>query len=143
MSISHTNKNASESELHRITQAIVRNRTLFQVLLVAHLLQPFNRLAVQPLLNSNVRHRRLRRCPMPMFLSRLKPDHIAGVDLFNRTIPTLHPSTPAGHNQSLAQRMRMPRRPRAWLKGYMGTTNAGRLWGGEKWVHPHRAREVF
>src|SRR5438067_12169121 len=48
------------------------------VLLVADLLHPVHRLAVQLLLEGDVRHRRGRRRPVPVLFARRKPDHVTG-----------------------------------------------------------------
>src|SRR5438552_18205565 len=62
------------------------------VLRVANLFQPIYSLPVQRPLNGNVLHRRRRRRAVPMLLTRLEPDHIAGTDLLDRPAIALHPA---------------------------------------------------
>src|SRR5436190_2061009 len=78
---------------------------------LAHLLHPVHRLAVEFLLDGDVRHRGRRRRSVPVLLPRRTPDHIAGVDLLDRTAPLLHPATAHRYDQGLAERMRMPGGP--------------------------------
>jgi integrase len=66
------------------------------VLLVAHLFHPVNRLAIEPLLNGDVGHSCGWCGPMPVFLSRLKPDHVTGPTVLNRTSPALDPPASRG-----------------------------------------------
>src|SRR5438128_1951318 len=61
------------------------------VLFVADLLHPVNGLAVETFLNSDVRHGRGWRGPVPMFLPRRKPDHVTWPNLLNRPTPALDP----------------------------------------------------
>src|SRR5215208_6007602 len=46
------------------------------VLLCGDVFQPVHRLAIELFLNRNVRHRRGRRCAMPVFLTGRKPDDV-------------------------------------------------------------------
>src|SRR6267378_4767041 len=54
------------------------------ILLIANLLHPVHRLAVQRFLNGDMRHRRPRGGAVPMFLTRGKPDHVAWPDFLDR-----------------------------------------------------------
>src|SRR5438128_4866193 len=55
------------------------------VLLIADLFHPVHDLAVERLLNGDVRHGCCRCCAMPMLQSWRKPNHITGPDFFDRT----------------------------------------------------------
>src|SRR5271154_7625304 len=78
------------------------------VLLVAHRLHPVNSLAVELLLDGVMGHRRGYRRPMPVLLAWRKPDHITRSDFLDRPAPTPCPAKACCHDQSLAERMRMP-----------------------------------
>ena len=71
------------------------------VLVVADLFHPLDELPVELFLDGDVRHCRGRRSTMPMFFARREPDHISGMDLFNRTALALHPTAAASDNQRL------------------------------------------
>jgi len=60
---------------------------------------------------------------MPVLLSRRKPDHIAGMDLLNRTALALHPTATDSDNEGLAKRMSMPC---GSSTGFEGDASAGR-----------------
>ena len=98
----------------------------FSVLLVGDVLHPIDHLAVLLLLNGDVRHARRRRRAMPVLLAGRKPDYITGTDLLDRPAPALNPSTASGHNESLAERMRVPCSSCTWLKRNAGTLNQRR-----------------
>src|ERR1017187_4410287 len=55
------------------------------VLLVGHLLHPIDGFAIEFFLDGNMGHSRGLRRPVPMFLPRRKPDHVAGPDLLDWT----------------------------------------------------------
>ena len=57
-----------------------RGADLAAVLVVGHVLQPIDHLAIQTFLDGDVRHCRRRRSAVPMLLARRKPDHIARPD---------------------------------------------------------------
>jgi hypothetical protein len=79
------------------------------VLVVADLFHPVDDLTVELFLNGDMRHGRGRRSTMPMLLARQEPDHIAGMDLFNRTALALHPTATRCDYEDLTQRMGVPR----------------------------------
>src|SRR5882724_1131372 len=79
------------------------------VLLVADLIHPVDVLAVERFLHRDMRHAGGRRCAVPMFLAGRKPHHVAWPDLFNRSSFGLYPSKTSRDDQSLAERMRVPR----------------------------------
>src|SRR5205085_10986578 len=96
------------------------------VLLVADLLHPVYRLAVQLLLDGDVRHRRGRRRPVPVLLARRKPDHVTGPDFLDWPAPALRPTAAGRHDQGLAERVRVPRGSGTRLKGDAGTSDTPR-----------------
>jgi hypothetical protein len=63
---------------------------------------------------------------MPMLLTWREPDHIAGMDLFNRTALTLHPTAAGCDDQDLTQRMSGNRRRR---HNWRGTRRASLEYG--------------
>ncbi len=73
------------------------------VLFVADLLHPVGGLAVEPLGNGDVGHGRGWRGPVPVFLTRLEPDHVTRPDVLDWTTPALDPITASGHDQGLAK----------------------------------------
>jgi hypothetical protein len=110
-------------------------------LFVADLFHPVNRLAVELFLNGDVRHGRGGRGTVPMFLARRKPDDVAGMDFLNRAALALRAPAARRHNQGLSQRMRVPRRPRAWLERDDRARNPRGIASLERRVNPHRAGE--
>src|SRR5215831_15828742 len=113
------------------------------VLLLADLLHPLNRLAVNPLLDGDVRHGGGRRGPVPVLLARREPHHIPGPDLLARTAPALGPAAAGGDDERLAQRVRVPRRAGAGLECDAGADRAPRPRRFEQRINPHRTREVL
>ena len=53
---------------------------------------------------------------MPMFLTRRDPDHVTRPNFLDRAAPALYQAAASRHDQSLAQRVGVPRRPGAGLK---------------------------
>jgi len=107
------------------------------VLLIVDVVHPLHSLAVQSFLNRNMRQSRSRRSSVPMLLSRRKPNHIARVNLLNRTALPLNPATARSHNQSLPQRMRMPRSTRSRFERNAGSTNERRIRRLKERVNPN------
>jgi hypothetical protein len=97
------------------------------VLLIADLFQPVDYLAVLLFLNGDVRHGRGWRGAVPMFLARREPDHVTRVDFLNRSAPALCPAATGRDDERLAERVRVPRSPRAWLESYAGALNECRI----------------
>ncbi len=87
------------------------------VLFITHFFHPVHDLAVEGLLNRNVRHGCGRCSTMPMLLAWLKPSHIARTNFFNRAAFALNASTAGSNNQSLTERMPVPSSACARLKG--------------------------
>src|SRR5436190_18253352 len=73
------------------------------------MLHPLNHFPVQRLLNGDMSHRGRRRSAVPMLLVRRKPDDIARPDFLDWSALALHPAATGCDNQSLTERMRMPR----------------------------------
>src|SRR5436190_2930248 len=110
------------------TSRTPRHGTSRIVLFVADLLHPVDRLAVELLLNRDVRHRRCRRRPMPVLFASREPDDVAGTNLLDGTAPSLRASTTRRHDERLTERMRVPGRSRAWLERHprAGAAHRGR-----------------
>src|SRR5262249_24319824 len=86
------------------------------VLFVADRFHPVHRLAVELFLDGDVRHGRGRRGAVPVLLARREPDHVARPDLLDRAAPALGQAAAGRHDQGLAQRVGVPRRPGAGLE---------------------------
>src|SRR5579872_4598424 len=99
------------------------------VLLIGDVLHPIDNLAVAPFLDSNMSHRRSRRGAVPVLFAGRDPHHIARADFVDGTAPALNASAARRDDKGLAQRVRMPCRPRAGLESYAGPLNECRFWG--------------
>src|SRR5438105_1755481 len=111
------------------------------VLLLGHLLHPFDRLAVERLLNGDMCHGRGRRGAMPMLLASFEPDDISRADLLDLAAVALYPTAAEGDNQRLPQRVGVPRRARSRLECDRVASGARRRGGRKQRVEPYRARE--
>src|SRR5260221_2474332 len=111
------------------------------ILLVTDLYHPVDRLAFEFLLNGDMRHGRRGRRPVPVLLARREPDHIAGPDFLDGPTPPLGPAAAGRHDESLAERMRVPSGPRARLKGDAGSAHAARRGRIEQRINPDCARK--
>jgi hypothetical protein len=87
------------------------------VLIVTHGLQPIDHLPIEPLLDSDVRHRRRGRRPVPVLLARREPDHVARMDLLDRAALPLDPAAAGRDDERLTQGVGMPGRPAPGLEG--------------------------
>ncbi len=110
-------------------------------MIVANLFHPVDSLAIELLLNGNVRQGSGRRSPMPVLLTRREPNHITGPDLLDWAAPPLHAATSSRDDEHLPEGMRMPCGPRAWLEGYAGTLNKCRIGCLKKWIDSYRTSE--
>src|SRR5438445_433153 len=111
------------------------------ILFVDDLLHPVDGLAVELLLNGDVRHRRRWRRPVPVLFARRKPDHVTGPDFLDWPAPALRPAAAGRHDQGLAQRMRVPRGPGTRLEGDAGARDTPRIACFEQRIDPNRAGE--
>src|SRR3954470_17980274 len=75
------------------------------VLLVGHVFEPVDGLAIELLLHGDVRHRRGWRRAVPVLFARGKPHDVAGANLFNGPTPALRSAGSDGDDQRLAERM--------------------------------------
>src|SRR2546423_10124185 len=87
------------------------------VLLVADSFQPIDVLAVDLLLDRDVRHRRSRRGSVPVLHAGWDADDVALPHLLNGTSPTLNPTSACCHDQHLAEWMGVPGRACSGLEG--------------------------
>ena len=76
---------------------------------------------------------------MPMLLARREPDHIAGVNFFNRIPLALRPPATGHDNQGLTKRMGVPCRSRAGLERDTGASRACRSVCLKQRVNAYRA----
>jgi hypothetical protein len=97
------------------------------VLFFADVFHPIDDLAIALFLDGDVRHARRRGAPMPVLLAGSNPDHITEPDLLDRSACALNPTPASNDDESLAERMRMPRGSRSRLEGYTGTLNTRRV----------------
>ena len=112
------------------------------VLPVGDVLHPGRAAAVQRLGDGDVGHRAGRRGAVPVLDPRRDPDDVARPDLLHRAALLLHPAAAGGDDQRLAQRVRVPRRPRARLEGDHPAADARRGLGLEARVDAHGPGEV-
>jgi hypothetical protein len=68
---------------------------------------------------------------MPVLLAKGEPHHVTRTALLDRATPALCEAAASRHNQSLAQRVGVPRRPRARLGRKAGALNECRIGGLE------------
>ena len=116
-----------------------RGLSSLAVLFVADFFQPVHRLAVERFLNGDMRHGRRRRGAVPMLFAWRDRDHIAGMNLVNRTALLLHPSATGGDDQSLTERMGVPCCSGAGFEGDTGAGGASRGAWLEQWINAHCA----
>src|SRR5216110_2899970 len=91
------------------------------VLLVAHLLQPLDHLAVELLLDGDVGHRRGRGRAVPVLLAWREPHHVARADDLDRPAPPLGQPAPGRHDERLPERVGVPGGPGTGLESDAGT----------------------
>jgi hypothetical protein len=78
-------------------------------LFVGNLFHPIRRITIEPFYNGNVRHGSSCRGAVPMFFTRWKPDDVTGPNFFDGAAPTLSQAAACRYDQSLTQRMGVPR----------------------------------
>src|SRR5579871_2814082 len=88
---------------------------------------PVHYLAIELFLNRDVRHRRRRSSPMPMFLARCEPDHVAWSNLLHRSALALDPAASRCYDERLTQWVRMPGCPGTRLESHAGP-------GDQRWI---------
>ena len=71
-------------------------------------------------------HRRRGRGAVPVLLAGREPDHVTGPDFFDGAALALNPAETGGHDQGLAEWMRMPSRAGARFEGDESAADAGR-----------------
>src|SRR5579871_3985859 len=80
---------------------------------------------------------------MPVLLTRSEPHHITRPDFLNRSAFALDPATASGHDEDLAERMRMPCRSGAGFKRDTGAKCACRSSRFEQRINAHGAGEII
>jgi hypothetical protein len=78
-----------------------------------------------------------------VLLARREPDHVARPDLLDRPAPALRQPAAGGHDERLAERVGVPRRPCAGLERNAGPDHARRIGRLEQWIDTHGAAEVL
>jgi|SRR6516162_868127 len=117
------------------------NSPLSLILLVADRFQPIPDTSVLLFLNGDVRHGRAWRSTMPVLLAGRYPDHVSRLNFFNGAAPSLHAAHTRGHNQRLAQGMRVPVRPRPRLKSHAAARDTRRFGRLKQRINADRAGE--
>src|SRR5215213_5027127 len=78
---------------------------------------------------------------MPVLLARRKPHDVTGSDFLNRAAFALCPTETGRDDQRLAERMRVPRGPRAGLEGDLRTAYARGIRRTEQRIDPDDSGE--
>src|SRR5438445_6024187 len=112
-------------------------------LFVADLFHPVGGLAVELLLNRDVRHGRGCRGAVPMFLTRGEPDHVTRPNFLDRATPALCQAAAGCHDESLAERVGVPCCPSAALEGDTGADGARRSVCLEQRVNTYSAGKIL
>src|SRR5690348_10787771 len=116
---------------------------LLSILFVSHLLHPLDHLAVLFFVEGDVHHGGGGSGAVPVLLAGSDPDHITWPNFLHRPAPALHPAAACRNDESLAERMGVPRSARARLKSYAGALKKRRIGRLDKWINPHRPGEPF
>ncbi len=127
----------------RVESRSLRRANSLPVLFIADLLHPIDGLAAELFGNGNVRHRSVRRGPVPVLLTGRNPDNISLPDFVHGIAPALHPAVSLCYDQNLPQRMRVPRSPGAGLKDNPCAGHPCRRVCLEGRVDLHRTAEVI
>src|SRR5690606_18759620 len=90
------------------------------ILFVVDLLHPVRSRSVQVFLNRDMRHGCGRRRTVPVLFAGREPDDISRPKLLDRPAPTLCPTAAGRYDESLAERVAVPCRPRARLERNAG-----------------------
>lgn len=109
---------------------------LGEIFQVGHGRHPVDGLPVEVLLDREMGHGRGGAGAVPVFFAGRKPDHIAGVDFLDRAAPALGAATAGGHDQSLAERVGVPRGAGAGLEGDAVAGRSGGRGGGKERIDP-------
>src|SRR5437870_2746750 len=119
------------------------NWAFLLVLFAAYLLHPAHDLAIEFLLDGEVRQRAVWRGAVPMLLPGRTRDHIPGMNLFDGTSPALHEATTCRHDERLTQRVGVPGRAGSRFERDVRTLRATRSGCLEQWLDTHLAGEPF
>src|SRR5690348_760977 len=84
---------------------------------------PIDDLAVELLLDGDVRHSGRGRCPVPVFFARREPDDITRANLLDGSAFALRPATACCDDERLPQRMCMPCSPGPRFEGHARALN--------------------
>src|SRR5574338_40250 len=98
-----------------------------QIFLVADMLHPLDRRAVQRFLDRDVSHCRGVGRAVPVLVVRRAPDDVAGADFLARFALALVPANACRDDQRLAERVYVPGGPRTPLEGDAGDADTRRL----------------
>src|ERR1700724_799223 len=121
----------------------LRDHDLCGKFFVGHQLHPGRVTAVERFLYRHVGHASGWGAPVPVFLARWNPDHIARFDLAHRFALGLDPADARDDVQRLAERVCMPVGPRAGLEGHAICDNARRRFGCNDGIRPDGAVKML
>src|SRR6266850_4021154 len=111
--IVHTYDGCSAETLADAPTKLTASNFTAPVLFVADLFHPVHGLAIELFLNRDMRHGSGGSGAVPMLLARREPDHVTGTSFLNRPSPALREAATRGHDEGLAQRVRVPCGPGA------------------------------
>jgi hypothetical protein len=137
---------SSSSRVHSFIGAfpsVSRGALRGSILLVADFLHPVDSFPVELFHYGDMRHRRGRRCAVPVLDAGRTPDHVAGSDFLFGLAPALRPAASRGDYQRLPKGMGMPGCARAGFERHQRAESAGRSGWIEQRVDPYRAGEIF
>jgi len=95
---------SGEARSKKFSRTIRSKWATTSVLLVCDLFHPIQNLAVELLLNGDVRHCRSRRGAMPVLFARREPHDVAGANFFDRPSLALHPAASRRDDKGLAEK---------------------------------------
>lgn len=114
---------------------------LLAILIVAYFFQPVHGLAIELLLDGDMRQSNGRSGTVPVFLARWEPDYVTWPNLFDRSSPALDPAATGGDDEGLAQGMSVPGGSGSRLKRDDRARDPRGLGSLERGVKAYRASE--
>src|SRR5918995_3258881 len=116
-------------------------RSSLRVMRLSHVLHPVHVLAVDLLLNGDMRHAVHGSGTVPVLHPWRSPDDVTGTDLLLLAAPGLDPPDTGGDNQMLASWVGVPGGTRTRCKGDLTSAGSGVLRRAEEGLHNHVAGE--
>src|SRR3954454_17119717 len=110
------------------------------VLFIGHLFHPVDWLAIEMLLNRNVRHGRDGLRAVPMLFTGREPDYVTRTNVFDWPAPALRSDTAGRNDERLTQGVRVPGGACTGFEGNAGASDTRRICGLEQRVNTDCAR---